>query len=159
MLLVYHFDKNDSELENFLNEEVRLDLGFFPKPNTHIRLRMLGFSNNAQGGNVYLQFPDLKPQQLETELVDLTNRHELNGLAFCANAGSFLGVSKNALENKGFGSFFQQMQNLDLDLHLGEMDTQKDFFRIIVNSRRTATNLANLNNISIVLEMHHGSST
>lgn len=156
MLLIYHFDKNDAESANFDNQEVRLDLGYFPDKNTHIRMRMIGWNNNGEGGTIHLDFPDLRPQYLEREAAELaTDTSNFEGFMFNADEGSLVNNTKNQLAENGQGRLHRQSHNMDVDLHLGLMDHQKDFFRVIVRAPDLS---GNLNNFSMVLEMHHGSN-
>jgi hypothetical protein len=155
MLLVYHIDKNDNQIEEFKDEELRMELGFFPKQNTHVKLKMVGFSNDTEGGIVYMNFPDLIGGELEEEIGDFTDAFEVPGLAIGADEGGFLGGAA------GTGRFYDQSDTRIFNLDLGRMDTQKDYFRIIVNARR-GTDFdkprINLNNFSCILEMSHGSA-
>jgi hypothetical protein len=118
---------------------------------------MIGYNNNREGGVLHLDFPDLKPQYHEKEIGDFTNTQEIGGIMFGNEEGGFTNSIKNSLSENGQGRFHRSSQNFDLDLHLGQMDTQKDFFRVFVNGRRAAVN-GDLNNFSMVLEMHHGSN-
>jgi len=151
VLLIYHFDKNDNALETFFDEPMRLDLGYFPKKNTRITLKMLGWNNNTKGGNVFIEFPDVVPYQIEHEHLDYTDNVEVPGLLFQTQTGQFRIFLQQAR-----GRWYQMSDNRDLDLDLGVMDTQKDYFTIKVNARRAldTADLSALNNISVVLEMH-----
>lgn len=157
MLLLFHYDKNDTENEDFIEQEVRLDLGFTPSKGTRIRLRMIGFNNNNRGGQIYVRFPDLHPGYKDDTILDEGIGQTMNGIAFATQQGGFLNDGKNVATNDGYGTFFSSSDTKVMDLDLGEMDTQKDFFRIIVNGRRGVENNASLNNFSAVLEMHHNS--
>jgi hypothetical protein len=155
MLLVYHFDKNDSPIESFKNQELRLNLGFFPKQNTYIKLKMVGYANDTEGGIVYMRFPDLIDGELEEEIGDFADIFEIPGLAVEADEGGFKD------DEEGTGRFYDQTDTRIFNLDLGRMDTQKDYFRIIVNARRGTDadqDRMNLNNFSCVLEMSHGSA-
>lgn len=149
VLLVYKYDKNDSDTEQFLNVPVRLDLGFFPSKYTYIRLKQVGFYNEDLGGMVHLDFPDTLPEHISEEIIDESDVWETPGFIFSANYG----------ENGrgGRGNYSSQSTHLDLNLPLGMMDTNKDFFTIVVNGRRGLdTGTTNqLNSIYIVLEMSH----
>ena len=148
VLLIYHFDKNNSDTEEFTNQLIRLDLGFFPSKDTYIKLRQVGFSCNTRGGTVHIEFPDTLPQYIEEEKIDASDLWEKPGFDFICNYG----------ENgeAGSGEYIGQSTHLDLNLNLGTMDTQKDFFSVIVNGRRaSSTGQDNLNSISLVLEMSH----
>jgi hypothetical protein len=148
VLLIYHYDKHNTNEEQFLNQEIRLDLGFFPKPNTYVKLRQLGFSCNSRGGSVHLSFPDTHTDNVSYEEIDKVNIWEMEGFVFSARYG----------ENDENGAYLGSSDHYDLNLNLGVMDTQKDFFTIIVNGRRAdveSTTLNNLSSISIVLEMSH----
>ena len=156
MLLVYHIDKNDNQIEEFNDEELRLELGFFPSQNTHVKLKMVGFSNDTQGGIVYMNFPDLISGELEGEIGDFSDIFEVPGLAIASDEGGFVGAIL-----PGSGRFYDQSDTRIFNLDLGRMDTQKDYFRIIVNARRGTdfnTDRINLNNFSCILEMSHGSA-
>jgi hypothetical protein len=147
VLLVYHFDKNNAASQQFSNEEARLELGFYPKKNTRVKLRTLGFNVNSLGGACHLSFPDINVYDMEIEEIDATDTWELQGLHFVTEQG----IKRTPY---GGGRFQESCQQLSLNLDLGEMDTSKDFFRIIINGRRAAGGTAdNMNNISIVLEM------
>jgi hypothetical protein len=147
VLLVYHYDKNDSSSEDFFNVEARLDLGFYPKKNTRVKLRSVGFSVNALGGSCHLSFPDINVYDIENELQDETNLWELPGIHFVSEQG----IKRSAY---GTGRFQESSQQISLNLDLGEMDSTKDFFTVIINGRRAVGGSSdNLNNVSIVLEM------
>jgi hypothetical protein len=164
MLLIFHYDKNDNESEEFTEQEIRLDLGFFPKPGSRLRLRMIGFNNNQRGGNIFIRFPDLKSRYLEEELIDFGSEvgQGVPGIMFSAQQGGFMNDAKDNDLEDGFGTYFSSSDNRILDLDLGDMDTQKDFFRMVVSGRRAnnpsvgGTN--NLNNFSATLEMVHQSA-
>lgn len=156
MLLVYHFDKNDALNEDFFNETMRLELGFFPKRNTKAILKMVGFSNDLEGGIVFLNFPDLTSQSIEHEVSDYVDEWEIPGVALSTDHGGF---SPGAVfYDGGSGRFSNTSECRALNLELGELDTQKDFFSVKVNSRRASKDQfedrVNLNNISIVIEIH-----
>lgn len=167
MLYILHFDKNDDEDERFNGEEMRIDLGAFPKQNTHIRLRMVGFNTNQKSGDVHIRFPDLEPQYMEEEIIDETDSQEIKGIVIQACEGSIWGDNRPRQANNvlrdtsgGLGNFSRSSDNRVFDLHLGRLDTQKDYFRVIVNARKARddnVNLNTLNNVSVVLEVHHGS--
>lgn len=163
MLLVFHFDKNDSEIEEFLCQEIRMDLGFFPKKGTRLRLRSIGFNNNTRGGNLFVKFPDLASGYLEEEIIDTGLVQTLDGFMFSALQGGFMNDTKNTATEDGFGAYNSSSDTRDLDLDLGEMDTQKDFFRIVVSGRlasKISSGFNNLNNFSAILEMvHFGAAT
>jgi len=154
MLLVYHIDKNESAIENFLDEELRLNLGFFPKQNTRVKLKMVGFSNDTEGGIVYLRFPDLISGELSEENEDFTNVFSAPGIAIGADEGDFNGIDID------LGRYGGQSDTRVFDLDLGRMDTQKDYFTVVVNARRGSNDLGfdriNLNNFSCVLTMENG---
>lgn len=162
VLLVYHFDKNENDEEFFEDQEVRLDLGFFPKQNTKIRFKSIGWNNNSRGGEVFVQFPDVLPDQIYEEEIDLEDRREVQGMMFSANEGVPL---KEIDTLKAPGRFGKQSDNRIVELELGYMDTQKDYFTLIVNARRGVDpdydegldRSNNLNNISVILEMIHDS--
>ena len=167
MLYILHSDKNDTQREFFIDEELRIDLGKFPTQNTHIRLRMVGWNSNDQDADVHLSFPDLAPQYYEEELIDATDAYEVLGVVFSATEGSLWGDNRtkdgnDVISNNqgGVSSFGRGSDTRIVDLHLGKMDTQKDYFRVIVNARRASrvnTHKNTLNNVSVVLEVHHGS--
>lgn len=147
VLLVYHYDKNNSHSEHFFNVEVRLDLGFYPKKNTRIKLRSLGYNINALGGSCHLSFPDINVYDIENELQDEANIWEMPGMHFVTEQG----IKRSTY---GTGRFQETSTQITLNLDLGEMDTTKDFFTVIVNGRRSiGATSDNLNNVSIVLEM------
>jgi len=148
VLLVYHFDKNNSLIEEFLNQPIRLDLGFFPKQNTYIKLRQVGFSCNARGGTMHVDFPDCLPSFISEEKLDFSDTWEKPGFDFICNYGEN-GIS-------GAGNYEGQSTHIDTNLNLGNMDTQKDFFTVVVNGRRATENQStNLNSVSFVFEMSH----
>ena len=159
MLLVFHYDKNDNEIEEFTGQDIRLDLGFFPTPNTRIRLRMIGFNNNTRGGNVFVSFPDVASCHIRKEITDRGSpAQEMPGIMFTSREGSLFNSTKDVRLDDGVGTYFSTSDTKVLDLDLGDMDTQKDFFRIRVSGRRAqevAAGLNNLNNFSAVLEMYH----
>ena len=165
MLYILHFDKNDVHGEIFIDEEMRLDLGRFPSQNTHIRLRMVGWNSNQKDADIHLSFPDLSPQYFEEEEIDAVDEQEVKGMLFSAEEGSLWGDFRTktgeVLDSGrgGRGAYGRASDNRVLDLHLGTLDTQKDYFRVIVNARRGSTNINfnGLNNVSILLEVHHGS--
>jgi len=163
MLLIFHYDKNDNESEEFTEQEIRLDLGFFPKRGSRVRLRMLGFNSNQRGGNVFVRFPDLKLQYLEEELIDFGSEagQGMPGIMFSAQQGGFMNDTKDVNTEDGIGTYFSASDNRIMDLDLGDMDTQKDYFRILVSGRRadnpSALGKNNLNNFSATLEMVHQS--
>lgn len=150
VLLIYHFDKNNAATEWFTNETLRLDLGFFPKQNTYIKLRQVSFSTKSRGGTLHLDFPDVESSFLTTEKHDYSDRWENRGMIFIAKQGEF-GLG-------GDGDFSACSDHLDMNLNLGEMDTQKDSFTIIVNGRRGVDSQGSVNylsNVSLVFEMSH----
>ena len=167
MLYILHFDKNESEVENYFDEEMRIDLGKFPDANTHVRLRMVGWNTNSLDGDLHLSFPDLQPNYFNEEFIDAANEHEVRGMLFSNTEGSLWGItsSKDANDvinnnNTGWGAFGKSSENRYVDLHLGRLDSQKDYFRVIVNARRARPNQSvgnQLNNVSVLLEVHHGS--
>ena len=153
MLLVYHIDKNDSSIENFLDEELRLNLGFFPKQNTRVKLKMVGFSNDTEGGIVYLRFPDLISDEISEVNSVFSSVFSAPGIAIGADEGDFNGVASE------YGRFARQSDTRVFDLDLGRMDTQKDYFTVTVNARRgkdSGYDRFNLNNFSCVLTMETG---
>lgn len=150
VLLIYHYDKHNSNSEQFLNQEIRLDLGFYPKANTYIKLRQLAYSVNSKGGRIHLNFPDLIDNSLTVEEKDASNLWEMEGIVFSNRTGEY--------DNAGTGDYDSSSDHYDLNLNLGIMDTQKDYFSIIVNGRRAdveSSTLNNLSSITIVLEMSH----
>jgi len=156
VLLVFHHDKNDSAFASFYQQELRVDLGFFPKKNTNIILKQVGWYNHDEGTAIHLSFPDLSPQYLQEERVDESDFWEVPGLTFHADGGCGLGIAQYPT-----GRWIRSSSHRDVNLHLGVMDTQKDFFTIIVNSRRAVDDednpdLNSLNNITVVIEMIDG---
>lgn len=158
MLLIFHSDKNDSSVESFLDEKITVQLKNFPKPNTWVKLRMVGYSNETEGGPVYLSFPDLLPNEILEKDNSFSDAWLQPGvISLAPDEGGF-----HFAESKpgGQGRFTHQSDNRDLDLMLGRMDPQKDTFSVLVDARRgfDAFGRTNLNNFSCVLEMIHGSS-
>ena len=167
MLLVYHVDKNDTHIEDFFNEELRLELGFFPRQNTRVKLKLVGFSNDTEGGIVYMRFPDLIGGDMEEVLGDYTDAYEVPGLAIGADEGSFVD-GNGAIMASNYGRYASQTDTRIFDLDLGRVDTQKDYFRVVVDARRgtdkppsgsVPTPRINLNNFSCILEMSDGNAT
>lgn len=156
MLLIFHSDKNDTSIESFLDEEIRVQLRNFPKPNTWVKLRMVGYSNETEGGPVYLSFPDLLPNEILEEEKNFGDAFLQPGvISLAPDEGGFANAA-----SRGQGRFTHQADNRDMDLMLGRMDPQKDTFRVVVDARRgrDVQGKTNLNNFSCVLEMIHGSS-
>ena len=151
MLLIYHFDSETKAVRRHNNKELRLELGFFPKPTSRISLRMIGFASDHANEQLHLEFPDVKPLSLERESVDATDEWELPGLGFDMTHGPL---------SKGRGSFTRGSQTRVVDLDLGYMDPQKDFFRVIINARYAVleNTTDNLNNVSLVFEVHDASA-
>jgi len=149
VLLIYHFDKHDTNTEIFDNQPIRLDLGFFPKQNTYIKLRQVGYCVNTRGGNVHLSFPDILTESVTNEEIDESYVWEVKGITLSNNSG------ENGFPNEG--NYDSCSEHTDLNLNLGTMDTQKDFFTVIVNGRRAVDGGTsnNLSGVSIVLEMSH----
>jgi hypothetical protein len=151
VLLVYHFDKNDLIDESFSNQAIRLDLGFYPKANSRLKLKSVGFNVNTEGGTVYIAFPDLLDYYWSEETIDETNAWEMPGIQF----STFQGIKRSP---EGFARFSNSSNQIDMDLDLGVMDTQKDYFTVVVNGQRAETEVTDpslnaLNNISVVIEM------
>jgi len=165
VLLVYHFDKNEKDEQHFEDEPIRLDLGFFPKQNTKIRFKSIGWNNNSRGGEVFAEFPDVLPDFIYEEEIDEESRREVKGIMFSAREG----IPADTFDGGVFqapGRYEKQCDNRVVDIELGYMDTQKDFFTVVINGRRgidpdfdeTALfRVNNLNNVSIILEMIHDS--
>lgn len=149
VLLILHYDQNDVSPSPFYDTDVRLDFGFFPKQNTRMKLKSVGYNVNSEGGTVYLGFPDVLSHSLSNVELDLTEVWETPGFRFSTEVGQ-----KSGLE--GRARYVQSSNNIDLDIDLGFVDTQKDYFTIKVNGRRAVEGggaLNALNNITIVLEM------
>lgn len=157
MLLIYTFDKNSSFLETFQNEEMRINFGFKPKKNTRVKLRMISFSNQNEGSQIFLNFPDLIPGEIEEEIGDFTYVWEIPGLAF---QGAYGGAVKNINAAAHYGRWTNNSDTLPLDIDLGRIDHTKDYFTVVVNARRaTDAHLSRmeLGNIQVVIEMNEES--
>lgn len=152
MLLVYHFDKPPFTDSAFDNEEMRLQLGFFPKENTHLIFKMASCSTFNEMNTAHLEFPDLRKEALEQHIGDYADLWELPGLVLHGDEEGFSGIY-------GRGRYTRSTGNQVMDLDLGFMDTQKDYFTVIVNGRRAKAGETknNLNNISLIFEMRHAS--
>jgi hypothetical protein len=149
MLIVYHYDSKTDAFRRIQNLPLKLQLGFFPKKTARIALKMVSWAVDKTGGPVYLEFPDVRPRHIEEEIIDAADAWELPGFGFETGTGAFL--------SHGVAQLEKSSDTVALDLDLGFMDPQKDFFTVIVNSRfgnPEATDIDNLNNLSLVFEMH-----
>lgn len=150
VLLIYHFDKFDNREQFFDSQEIRLDLGFYPKSNTYIKLRQLGYCVNNRGGMIHLDFPDVEGYNVTKEEIDEYDGWEMKGLVFSNRTGENASLKE--------GQYNGCSEHYDLNINLGTMDTQKDYFSVIVNGRRAAEGGGTDNrlaSVSIVLEMSH----
>lgn len=149
MLLVYHFDSKSDAFRRIENYPLKMELGFFPKKTARLALRMVGWAVDKVGGPLYLEFPDVRPRYIEEEFIDAADEWELPGVAFETGSGSLL-THANA-------QFAKSSDTEIVNLDLGFMDPQKDFFTVVINARYgnpEGSDIDNLNNISLVFEMH-----
>lgn len=159
MLLIFHADKNDTASEVFFDEELSIEFQEEFGENVWVKLKMVGYSNEDEGGPVYLDFPDLLSNQIEEEEVKSSVElfSQPGVLSLAPNEGVFYKASGAQV---GYGRFYGQSDNVDLDLMLGRVHPDRNKFRIIVNARRgndLYPTRNSLNNISCVLELVHGS--
>lgn len=150
MLLIYNLDAAPDAQREIYNKELRLELGFFPKATQRITLKMVGFSHDNEDAYQYLQFPDVRSTHLDEEEIDAAEGWKLPGIAFNAQYGQ-------PDSTLGSGHHRRGTTTIATDLDLGFMDPQKDYFRVISNTRLGIDDPAWAgwyNNLSLVFEVH-----
>ena len=150
MLLIYHLDAAPDVQREIYNKELRLELGFFPKATQRITLKMVGFAHDKDDAYQFLQFPDVRTTHFDEEKIDAASQWDIPGIGFSAQYGQ-------PDSTRGSGHHSRGATTIATDLDLGFMDPQKDYFRVIADTRFGIDDSiwpGWYNNISIVFEVH-----